>query len=135
MKMVFANVRSEVIKKFTEVEKHTSVSGFVFLRFFCPAILNPKMFGIVEGKEIFLFYLIFKYLIFFFPFIEHPTGQAARTLTLIAKVVQNMANLVPDAKEPFMAFLTEFLTNHIVPMTLCVSKFAVFFLFYISLRE
>ena len=29
-----------------EVIKYTSVSGFVFLRFFAPAILNPKLFGL-----------------------------------------------------------------------------------------
>lgn len=30
--------------------KYTSVSGFLFLRFFCPAILNGKLFGLLEGK-------------------------------------------------------------------------------------
>lgn len=32
--------------------KYTSVSGFLFLRFFCPAILNGKLFGLLEGKFI-----------------------------------------------------------------------------------
>jgi len=53
MKMIFASVRSEVARKFSETEEHTSVAGFVFLRFFCPAILNPKMFGIVDGSFLF----------------------------------------------------------------------------------
>lgn len=29
---------------------YTSVSGFLFLRFFCAAILNPQAFGIIQGK-------------------------------------------------------------------------------------
>ena len=30
--------------------KYSSVSGFLFLRFFCPAVLNPKIFGLLKGK-------------------------------------------------------------------------------------
>jgi hypothetical protein len=32
--------------------KYSSVSGFLFLRFFCPAILNPKLFSLIKGKSI-----------------------------------------------------------------------------------
>ena len=28
---------------------YSSVSGFLFLRFFCPAVLNPKLFGLLKG--------------------------------------------------------------------------------------
>lgn len=31
--------------------KYSSVSGFLFLRFFCPAILNPKLFCLIKGKS------------------------------------------------------------------------------------
>uniref|UniRef100_A0A8C6VAV7 RAS p21 protein activator 1 n=1 Tax=Naja naja TaxID=35670 RepID=A0A8C6VAV7_NAJNA len=65
------------------------VSGFVFLRLICPAILNPRMFNIIS---------------------DSPSPTAARTLTLVAKSVQNLANLVefgaknipdlPDTTEP-----------------------------------
>ena len=32
---------------------YSSVSGFLFLRFFCPAVLNPKLFGLLKGESSF----------------------------------------------------------------------------------
>uniref|UniRef100_A0AAR2JWS4 RAS p21 protein activator (GTPase activating protein) 1a n=1 Tax=Pygocentrus nattereri TaxID=42514 RepID=A0AAR2JWS4_PYGNA len=71
------------------------VSGFVFLRLICPAILNPRMFNIIA---------------------DPPSPTAGRTLTLVAKSVQNLANLVefgaknvpdlPDATEHFRTDLS-----------------------------
>jgi hypothetical protein len=34
---------------FLRTIKYSSVSGFLFLRFFCPAVLNPKLFGLLKG--------------------------------------------------------------------------------------
>uniref|UniRef100_A0AAY4C9A0 Uncharacterized protein n=1 Tax=Denticeps clupeoides TaxID=299321 RepID=A0AAY4C9A0_9TELE len=71
------------------------VSGFVFLRLICPAILNPRMFNIIA---------------------DPPSVTASRTLTLVAKSVQNLANLVefgaknipelPDVNEHFRTDLS-----------------------------
>nr|XP_023699170.1 ras GTPase-activating protein 1-like isoform X1 [Paramormyrops kingsleyae] len=68
------------------------VSGFVFLRLICPAILNPRMFNIIT---------------------DPPSVTAARTLTLVAKSVQNLANLVEfGAKEPYMEGVNPFIKNN-----------------------
>lgn len=52
--------------------KWQAVSSFVFLRFFVPAILNPHLFGLVDGL---------------------PSEGVQRTLKLIAKIMQSLANL------------------------------------------
>lgn len=52
---------------------YSVISGFVFLRFFAPAILNPKLFEITD---------------------QPIDPVATRTLTLISKTVQTLGNLV-----------------------------------------
>lgn len=49
------------------------VSGFIFLRLLCPALLNPRQFGLVS---------------------EQPSPAATRSLVMVAKCLQNLANLV-----------------------------------------
>ncbi|KAK3401657.1 hypothetical protein B0T20DRAFT_402298 [Sordaria brevicollis] len=73
----------------TAATVYTSVSGFLFLRFICPAILNPKLFGLLR---------------------DHPKPRAQRTLTLIAKSIQALANLnIISKKETWMEPMNEFL--------------------------
>ncbi|PSS27502.1 hypothetical protein M430DRAFT_80021, partial [Amorphotheca resinae ATCC 22711] len=77
---------------FLRTVAYTSVSGFLFLRFFCPAILNPKLFGLLP---------------------DHPQPKAQRTLTLIAKSLQALANLSTfGQKEEWMEPMNKFLTSH-----------------------
>ena len=77
---------------FLRTVAYTSVSGFLFLRFFCPALLNPTLFGILR---------------------DHPQPKAQRTLTLIAKSLQALANLSNfGQKESWMEPMNRFLTTH-----------------------
>ncbi|ORY65384.1 uncharacterized protein BCR38DRAFT_484812 [Pseudomassariella vexata] len=76
---------------FLRTVTYTSVSGFLFLRFICPAILNPKLFGLLR---------------------DNPRPKAQRTLTLIAKGLQALGNLATfGKKESFMEPMNKFL-NH-----------------------
>jgi hypothetical protein len=77
---------------FLRTVAYTSVSGFLFLRFFCPALLNPKLFGLLR---------------------DHPQPKAQRTLTLIAKSLQALANLSTfGQKEEWMEPMNKFLSGH-----------------------
>uniref|UniRef100_A0A673FZF5 Ras GTPase-activating protein 1-like n=1 Tax=Sinocyclocheilus rhinocerous TaxID=307959 RepID=A0A673FZF5_9TELE len=83
------------------------VSGFVFLRLICPAILNPRMFNIIA---------------------DPPSSTAGRTLTLVAKSVQNLANLVefgaknvPDLPESTEHFRTDLSRDLAALHELCAS--------------
>ncbi|KAG4033857.1 hypothetical protein MFRU_004g03560 [Monilinia fructicola] len=77
---------------FLRTVAYTSVSGFIFLRFFCPAILNPKLFGLLP---------------------DHPQQKAQRTFTLIAKSLQALANLSSfGQKESWMEPMNKFLYQH-----------------------
>ncbi|XP_018804156.1 PREDICTED: GTPase-activating protein isoform X2 [Bactrocera latifrons] len=53
--------------------RYSVVSGFIFLRFFAPAILGPKLFDLTSEP------------------LDHQTN---RTLTLISKTIQSLGNLV-----------------------------------------
>jgi GTPase-activator protein for Ras-like GTPase/Concanavalin A-like lectin/glucanases superfamily/Bacterial cadherin-like domain/Bacterial Ig domain len=78
----------EVGKRFPG-SKHTAVGGFLFLRFFCPAIISPEGFKIVQ---------------------QPPPHVARRALVLIAKALQNLANQVTfGKKEEYMIDVNQFI--------------------------
>ncbi|KAI8829715.1 hypothetical protein BJ741DRAFT_622171 [Chytriomyces cf. hyalinus JEL632] len=84
------------------VVKYSAVSGFIFLRFFCPAILSPNLFKIVD---------------------DIPEGNRARTFTLIAKILQNLANLAEfGQKEQYLADCNEFIKEQIPNMKNLIDK-------------
>ncbi|XP_032666711.1 ras GTPase-activating protein 1 [Odontomachus brunneus] len=68
------------------------VSGFIFLRLLCPAILNPRSFNLIA---------------------EPPPPGAARSLVMVAKCLQNLANLVEfGGKEPYMEVVNPFILKN-----------------------
>ena len=101
---------------FSRTVSYSSVSGFLFLRFFCPAVLNPKLFGLLKGR--------FPYLslkkgrsTLYSPVtniaLDHARPRAQRTLTLITKALQTLANMTTfGSKEPWMEQMNEFLHAH-----------------------
>ncbi|KAA1471480.1 Rho GTPase activation protein [Dentipellis sp. KUC8613] len=73
-----------------------SVSAFCFLRFIVPAILHPHLFGLCPGL---------------------PDLPVQRSLTLIAKVIQSLANLNATVqKEQFMRGVKSFLEDSLPAM-------------------
>ncbi|KAI0308203.1 Rho GTPase activation protein [Multifurca ochricompacta] len=73
-----------------------SVSAFCFLRFIVPAILHPHLFGLCSGL---------------------PDMPVQRSLTLIAKVIQSLANLNATVqKEEFMRGVKSFLEERLPEM-------------------
>eukprot|EP01114_Cavostelium_apophysatum_P014101 TRINITY_DN3569_c0_g1_i4.p1 TRINITY_DN3569_c0_g1~~TRINITY_DN3569_c0_g1_i4.p1 ORF type:complete len:1519 (-),score=502.00 TRINITY_DN3569_c0_g1_i4:67-4437(-) len=82
LREIFHELKGNVEDRFTldksEKARYIIVSGFIFLRFFCVAITAPKSYNITE---------------------EHPDVNATRTLTLLAKVIQKIANLTHLASD------------------------------------
>lgn len=68
------------------------ISGFLFLRFFCPVILNPKLFNITWN---------------------HLNDTSRRTLTLVCKILLNLSTLKTFGdKEPYMVDVNLFIEEN-----------------------
>ncbi|SMQ45335.1 unnamed protein product [Zymoseptoria tritici ST99CH_3D7] len=95
LRIIFRHIRAcaeDRYGDFLRSVSYSSVSGFLFLRFFCPAVLNPKLFGLLQ---------------------DDIKPRARRTFTLIAKSLQTMANMAAfGTKEPWMEPMNVFLVQH-----------------------
>lgn len=92
LRLIFRHIRScaeDRYGSFIRTVGYTSVSGFLFLRLICPALLNPKLFGLLE---------------------DIPPERPRRTLTLIAKSLIGLANMQKfGSKEAWMEPMNRFL--------------------------
>ncbi|KAJ3003753.1 glyceraldehyde-3-phosphate dehydrogenase 1 [Thoreauomyces humboldtii] len=75
----------------TDLNLCSLIGGFFFLRFVNPAIVTPQAYMLVEGN---------------------PAKHPRRTLTLIAKLLQNLANKPSHSKEAYMSSLNAFVETH-----------------------
>ncbi|KAL3282179.1 hypothetical protein HHI36_005373 [Cryptolaemus montrouzieri] len=75
MCQIFYNLRECALLHFpaNREVKYSVISGFIFLRFFAPAILGPRLFDLTT---------------------QQIDNQTNRTLTLISKTIQSMGNYV-----------------------------------------
>ncbi|KAG7009025.1 hypothetical protein G7Y79_00003g008930 [Physcia stellaris] len=91
IRWICKQIRSLSKRKYPDAQDQTIctlIGGFFFLRFINPAIVTPRSYMLIDGTPA-----------------EHPR----RTLTLIAKMLQNLANKPSYAKEPYMAKLQPFI--------------------------
>ncbi|KAM9963017.1 hypothetical protein ACTFIW_006238 [Dictyostelium discoideum] len=99
LREVFKSIQDKVVQRYPkdEITRYTAVSGFIFLRFFCPAILAPKLFDLMP---------------------DHPGIKTTRSLILIAKTLQNLANQVEfgEYKEDFMKDMNRFVIDNMENM-------------------
>lgn len=94
IRWICKQIRSLTKRKYPDANDQvicTLIGGFFFLRFINPAIVTPKSYMLIDGT---------------------PADKPRRTLTLIAKMLQNLANKPSYAKEPYMAKLQPFIQSN-----------------------
>lgn len=91
IRWICKQIRSLSKRKYPDAQDQTIctlIGGFFFLRFINPAIVTPRSYMLIDAT---------------------PAENPKRTLTYIAKMLQNLANKPSYAKEPYMAKLQPFI--------------------------
>ncbi|KAF2436123.1 GTPase-activating protein-like protein [Tothia fuscella] len=94
IRWICKQIRSLSKRKYPDAQDHTIctlIGGFFFLRFINPAIVTPRSYMLIDAN---------------------PGENARRTLTYIAKMLQNLANKPSYAKEPYMVKLQPFINRN-----------------------
>lgn len=94
IRWICKQIRSLTRRKYPQATDYaicSLIGGFFFLRFINPAIVTPQAYMLVDGI---------------------PAKHPRRTLTLIAKMLQNLANKPSYAKEAYMMQLNPFVENN-----------------------
>lgn len=75
IRQVLGAIRSGVAGRYGEEQALMAVSSFVFLRFFCPALVSPRQYGVHD---------------------ENPPRDVAKVLSLLAKLLSNLSLGMPS---------------------------------------
>lgn len=87
-------ISTAVTEQFPDVDPdHLRVlaGSFVFLRYVCPAITAPQMWGLLT---------------------DNPSPKSQRTFVLLSKILQNLANGRTFDKEAYMTSINDFITDN-----------------------
>ncbi|RKO92328.1 Rho GTPase activation protein, partial [Blyttiomyces helicus] len=94
IRWICKQIRSLTKRKYPEASEFnicSLIGGFFFLRFVNPAIVTPQAYMLVENN---------------------PQSNPRRTLTLVAKLLQNLANKPTYSKERYMLTLNPFVEDN-----------------------
>jgi hypothetical protein len=88
----FSHLRRKVEESYDEGAGRKAVGGFLFLRFICPAMMTPHIYGLTT---------------------DPPKAGFQRQLILVAKILQSLANNAEmGQKEPWMAPMQDLLKEN-----------------------